>query len=312
MKGKRCAFCGKVVQGTREHIISSGVLDLFPECFLTINESRKIIHEADPVIGDVCADCNNNKISYIDGYAKTIIAKFFMKKYQEDGTVDFEYDYTMIQKILLKYAYNDLRAHKENIEFYDDEILSFLKTEEDSVPKKNVIVLAGLAINKSPVPDYVYGNQKLQWLRNPLMLRNSIIMNIDYNTGGIKIREPMEVEKFKYLNFSYVFRFNSVQFLILCFDKNIPESKLKEINIVLSVQYPYHVLGEENKTILSRCTGEITYHRLGLVDVSWGQGMFDEISIMREMAAPESRKYFEEITKKWEEYEKELADKHKR
>lgn len=65
----KCAYCSNEAKSTREHIISSSVLDLFPECFLTVDENRKKIYSADPVINDVCADCNNNKLSYIDNYA---------------------------------------------------------------------------------------------------------------------------------------------------------------------------------------------------------------------------------------------------
>ena len=38
----KCAYCGEEAKGTREHIISSGILDLFPECDLTFDEYRKI------------------------------------------------------------------------------------------------------------------------------------------------------------------------------------------------------------------------------------------------------------------------------
>lgn len=138
---KKCAYCGKETKGTKEHIISSGVLDLFPECFLTIDEAKGIVHEADPVIKDVCAECNNNRISYIDSYAKNIIAKNFLKKYEEDENIKFEYDYVLMQKVLLKYAYNDLRVHKENIDFYDEDILSYLMSEKEDKPKRNIILL---------------------------------------------------------------------------------------------------------------------------------------------------------------------------
>ena len=198
---KKCAYCGKETKGTKEHIISSGVLDLFPECFLTIDEAKGIVHEADPVIKDVCAECNNNRISYIDSYAKNIIAKNFLKKYEEDENIKFEYDYVLMQKVLLKYAYNDLRVHKENIDFYDEDILSYLMSEKEDKPKRNIILLGGLAVNTSPVPDYIFGNQKLMWLGNPILFANSIVMNLNYGTGEIVLREPFEIEKFEDLNF---------------------------------------------------------------------------------------------------------------
>ena len=55
----KCAYCGKEAKGTKEHIISCSVLDLFPECYLTFDEARGLIHRADPIVKDVCAECNN-------------------------------------------------------------------------------------------------------------------------------------------------------------------------------------------------------------------------------------------------------------
>ena len=40
-----CAYCGRKARGTREHIISSGVLGLFPECFATIDPERDAVYE---------------------------------------------------------------------------------------------------------------------------------------------------------------------------------------------------------------------------------------------------------------------------
>ena len=36
----KCAYCGKEARGTREHIISSAILDLFPECYITFDDAR--------------------------------------------------------------------------------------------------------------------------------------------------------------------------------------------------------------------------------------------------------------------------------
>lgn len=43
---------------------------------------------------------------------KDFIAQYFTKKYSDDDLVEVEYDYVMIQKMLLKYAFNDMRSHK--------------------------------------------------------------------------------------------------------------------------------------------------------------------------------------------------------
>lgn len=115
----KCAYCGKEAKGTREHIISCAILDLFPECYITFDDARNTVHESDPMVEDVCAECNNTKISYIDCYSKKFISKYFIQKYKIDDVVEVEYDYVLVQEMLLKYAFNDMRYHKEDCSFFD-------------------------------------------------------------------------------------------------------------------------------------------------------------------------------------------------
>lgn len=307
-----CAYCGEEAKGTKEHIISCSILDLFPECFATIDNIRGKIHQGDPMVKDVCAICNNNKISYIDSYAKQLISSYFIDKYEIDDTLDFEYSYTLIQKTLLKYSYNDLRSHKEDTSFFNQIVLDFLTHEEISEPLQNVTILAGLAINTSPAHDYMFGNNKIRWGKDPIFLSNSIIEHIDYDTGELIIRENNPKEELRKLNYSYIFRFNSVQFLLLCWEPNISEEQLKTNKIILEHQYPYSLLSENGKSQLSRCTSETTYHFEMLIDVTWGQAIFDDISFMRGTYSDKSQAYLKELDKQWKEEEEKLAKKYPR
>lgn len=81
---------------------------------------------------------------------------------------------------------------------------------------------------------------------------NSIVMNIDYYTGKITLRDKMEVQEFKNTALSYVFRFNSLQMLLLCWDKEISDTDLMENKIVLEHQYPYKILEGPADKILDR------------------------------------------------------------
>ena len=83
------------------------------------------------------------------------------------------------------------------------------------------------------------------------------------------------------MNFSYVFRFNSVQFLLVCWDHDISDEDLKTNNIILKYQYPYTILNRTGNDTLSRCTSSMTYRFINLIDVVWGQGMYDEIDYMK-------------------------------
>ena len=69
--------------------------------------------------------------------------------------------------------------------------------ETKNTPLRNVTLLAGLAVNTSPAPDFMFGNRKLRWGDSPLFLSNSLLMNIDYATGKLYLRDKVEREQFK-------------------------------------------------------------------------------------------------------------------
>ena len=215
-----CAYCGERSDYTKEHIISSSVLDLFPECFATIDNARGKAYASDPVVKDVCSVCNNQKLSYIDNYAREFIEQYFVVDYSEDAILDFQYNYVLLQKVLLKYAFNDLRSHHGDTSFFTKDVREFLLNETLATPLSNVSILAGLAVNTSPVPDYFFGNLKLQWAEKPVFLSNSMVEFINYSTGKIFPRKEMEIESMEGLLLSYVFRFNSGQFILLCWDES--------------------------------------------------------------------------------------------
>jgi len=307
-----CAYCGREAKGTKEHIISCAILNLFPECFITFDNVRNKVHLGDPVVKDVCKNCNENKIAYIDYYAKSMITDYFLKKFNKDDVLEFSYNYTLIQKILLKYAFNDLRSHKDDTSFFTQNILDFLMTEAITDPLRNITIIAGLAINTSPVPDYMFGNIKIRWGKNPIFLSNSIVTFINYDTGEIFLRDESLSQEFKNLYFSYLFRFNSGQFIILCWDHNIADNDLRLNNVLLKCQYPYSILKPHGCSNLSRCTSEITYHTERLIDVIWGQGFFDDISFMRGTFSFTNQQYFQTIESIWQKEEERLAKKYPR
>lgn len=308
----KCVYCKREAKPTKEHIISSGVLDLFPECFLTIDNYRKKVYPSDMVINDVCAVCNNEKISYIDSYAKEFIGQYFVSKYDASSSLNINFDYALVQKMLLKYAFNDMRSRGEDTSFFDDDVIHFLMSKDDNKPLRNVTVLAGLAVNTSPIWDFCLGNIKIQMCKNPAFLSNSILENTDYNTGCCVERDKLEIQKFKSLVTSYAFRFNSGQFIIMCWDKNITDEDLNINNGLISFMYPYTLLSNSGSSCISRCTSEITYHLLGLIDVSWGQDMFDTITDARNTLNPSGKACFDKVSQLFEEEEVKIKEKHKR
>ena len=130
--------------------------------------------------------------------------------------------------------------------------IHYLLNENDKIPKTNVTVLCGLAVNVSPAPDAMFGNLKLRWCQNPILYSNSTVRYIDYENGQVFLNNDVPRENFPDLKLSYLFKFNSVQFLLMCWESG--SEKIDENNIVLSCQYPYHLLkADEIKAQLPTC-----------------------------------------------------------
>jgi len=84
-----CAYCKRESELTAEHIWSDVLLRVFAAANLTIDDIRGEISEEDPLIQDLCADCNNNLV----GTADQAIAKFAKRHLTGDiasgTTLDF-------------------------------------------------------------------------------------------------------------------------------------------------------------------------------------------------------------------------------
>lgn len=302
-----CAYCGEEKKGTKEHIISRSVLSLFPECYLTIDNSRGKIYPSDPIINDVCAHCNNNKISYIDHCSMLFIKKYFQKDYALDENIEIEYNLSMLQKIFLKYTYNSLRADNKDISFFTDNVIKYLTDETITIHLENVTILGGLAINTTPMPLFMLGNQKINWSPNPLFI-SEFLMRFNSLTAEITLNEFKE-EKFEGIHTSYIFRFNTGQFIIICWntdqdniDKNIDKIKSK---------YPYEVLNETGTSILKRCTGYSNYHSgsLSLIDTTIGLKIQDEVTRRDSISRPKNG-YLEKLTEEWRKEEQSLRKRY--
>lgn len=268
-----CAYCNEKTSPTREHIISSCVLDLFPECNLTIDSSRNKVYPADPVVNDVCAKCNNQRLSYIDTYAKEFISRYFVKKYTADTKLQIEYNYTLLQKVLLKYTFNALRAEHKDVSFFDSRVKHFLLNENSVEPLSDITVLAGLAVNVSPLPDFLTGNQKIRWSSTPAFLIESLI---DVHTHTFDSLENNSTQSFDGLKLSYIFRFNSGEFIIMCWDTLNPKSV--ESQKIIQRNYPFTILPpDKSEAQLVRCTDTFTYNMFPIIQTSIGQGVSDII-----------------------------------
>ncbi|EHQ29711.1 hypothetical protein [Mucilaginibacter paludis] len=109
-KLRKCAYCKKEVKLTREHIWPSCLITRMPELQVNYLKNNRLFTAGDLVIADVCAACNNIKLSPLDAYFCSLYDGYF-KTYKEDLTpFKFEYDYNLLLRSLLKITYNSSRT----------------------------------------------------------------------------------------------------------------------------------------------------------------------------------------------------------
>lgn len=106
-----CAYCGSQSAPSRDHV--------WPKCFLEKVGRRRYahyspksgkVHGADYVVKDVCANCNNVKLSVLDSYFCDDYERYFRIPRDADSVVEFQYDFDLLLRALLKIAYNTARS----------------------------------------------------------------------------------------------------------------------------------------------------------------------------------------------------------
>src|SRR5688572_21591733 len=112
-----CAYCGLESVPTRDHV--------WPKCFLEkvgrgshahYSPKSGKVHGADYLVKDVCAACNNNKLSVLDTYFCNLYDKYFCLPRDSDSVVEFSYNFHLLFRSLLKIAFNTARSASTEVQ----------------------------------------------------------------------------------------------------------------------------------------------------------------------------------------------------
>ncbi|MEI8291646.1 MAG: hypothetical protein WCH99_19435 [Verrucomicrobiota bacterium] len=115
---RNCAYCGEAKgKLTREHIFpdaldieyrkdGKGTKDPY---WIERLEKKFVIGQ--PTIKDVCANCNNIVLSQLDTYGLSLYKKYFCKIAEKGQRIDFEFDYDLLLRWILKLSYNSARVN---------------------------------------------------------------------------------------------------------------------------------------------------------------------------------------------------------
>ncbi|MCD1261329.1 hypothetical protein B5M42_021240 [Paenibacillus athensensis] len=268
---KKCMYCLEdKVALTREHVIPSGLLDMYPSQDVTYNTTTyKNLRYKDNdglTIKDVCQDCNNNLLSPLDSYGKNMISKYFSSKFVGDPTVIMHYDYHLLQRWLLKIAYNVARSSGLNFDWFRDELDYILHNIQEKTPP--VSIFGGLHVDMtafgedkalllSPIssfkPLYVY--------HSPRILQNGVAFSM-------KRKIPIKKDLMKIRRAEHVFtiRFGSAMFLLFLWNKPSISSAVDKFNDTFEAKYPYTLFREDRTEIaLHRVTDSINCFQPGII-----------------------------------------------
>jgi hypothetical protein len=149
---KKCSYCDKEKKLTKEHIWPKCIINKMPELEAKYLDSHKIFTASDLVISDVCADCNNKKLSVLDSYLCKLFDKYFNLYIENEKEFIFEYDYELLLRTLLKITYNSSRTVKRtenDFSKFAGFILEGGKSYENIVIKLDIVlpsVIDGVAL----------------------------------------------------------------------------------------------------------------------------------------------------------------------
>jgi uncharacterized short protein YbdD (DUF466 family) len=106
-----CAYCAKQGKLTREHLFPESLARRTPSYDTYIDHSRPSKPpEAAPVLRDVCRKCNNERLGALDAYGAKLTDKYFTKFLDLPIRAEFNCDFHLLLRWLLKLLYNDARA----------------------------------------------------------------------------------------------------------------------------------------------------------------------------------------------------------
>lgn len=249
---KKCAYCETVLTGknkTKEHVIPNSLIKFFPEQDITFTARNFYKDNLGLTVKDVCNKCNNGFLSELDDYGQRTIKQNFLREYLHDEVFKSSFDLPQLSRWLMKIAYNYHRCEKRSSKWFLENI-EYIKGSIDDCLEFSLY--AGLHVDMIPITERSIGYM-------PLAVYDNLIFK---PFGNFKYEELLkgnlverEAEIFKSLSSSFLFRFGSIRFLLLLWDKEITKEQ-KEINeIVMDVNFGnYSKISNIHDIVLKKVT----------------------------------------------------------
>ena len=177
---------------TAEHIIPRGLIELFPDQYVTFLEDKMFIDNRGMTIADVYKHCNCTLLSPLDSYGVNLIRSHFMEPIsalEYSAIFPTQIDYYGLSRWILKILYNNQRARKANIKWFQSALgYILLGTLVENI---SFSIFAGIHVNTSALPESAYNYLPLQINEEPKILGNSLgvaSFGMDPYVNSVKVK----------------------------------------------------------------------------------------------------------------------------
>lgn len=253
-KQKNCAYCKSTTNLTKEHIFPSAIIKSFNIELLSMTDKSDYHFKGDPVIGDVCAECNNGILSQLDAHFVTCFKNQMLTplKPGDEITFEYEYEYDLLLRELLKISYNSARASNGgyNARATLEKYIPFIITDNK---KTDGIILSLLIVTSANRINLETG--KHEEPLEPYLLRSTSIGGLNLNPNNYIVR---------------MVAFNSFWFFLLIPKRPVTSKMKKEFwDEFKSKTHLHGVLLKRDNTSIKITKDKTTYLHPDLTENMW-------------------------------------------
>ncbi len=238
VKGQ-CQYCKRLFDSnkhkrTAEHIIPKGIIDLYPEQYITFNDYKKYIDNNGATIADVCKECNETLLSSLDSYGKELISSNFTEEISVDlmnNEFPATLEYFQLSRWLLKIIYNNERSKKRDTSWHQRALGYMLYNRR--IEDIDFSIFMGMHINTTPLPEQFYAYKPLQIVNDPKLLGNSLCLvsfGIDPFINSLKVQGAFS---------THLIRFGTAIFYIILWEKNTDKVKKRFYNTLMTKEFNF-------------------------------------------------------------------------
>lgn len=143
-----CVYCGADGPLTGEHLLNAAMCD---PSFVSVDTERGTRQRRMFTLRDVCAPCNNVRLSWLDRYAADLDSRYFRHLVTPPINVAFYYNFRPLVGFLTKWAFNTARFGKHPTDGFKP-LLPFLLGDVPAIPAP-VVLYFGIIAPTRPTLD---------------------------------------------------------------------------------------------------------------------------------------------------------------